>query len=183
MRKLRFVVVTLALISVLVLSAFQPAAASQSGGSGSLTVDCAAMEAGTPQQQERAQTICARSKGSVSPNDIDYGNCGSFSFWLFNNADGSAEFYVHVESSLAPISGGYWNANWFNWTINYGTWTNGTIFPDSPGSYDGTSTQAVYTGDGYVTASVAGDGSSEVDLVDGTVCDLMYNSDSVTVTG
>lgn len=155
--------------------------ASQGGGSGSLTRDCAAMEAGNALQQARAREACPSGQGSLSPNDVVYGNCGEFTFWLFNGGDGFATFYLDVYSYLGPVTGGYWTGDWHNWDEEYYGWTEGYFTPVGDG-WEAKSEELAATSPGYVTAVVVGDSASQVYLADDTVCDLNFNSDYVTVS-
>lgn len=122
-----------------------------------------------------AHNYCTESNGAVSPNDVQYGNCGDDFIWVWDDAsDGHADIQYGFDSSKG--------------TVIYRSLAIGYAGDRSSGAFHDTGTMAssslnhvhlrVYFGVGEATAGLGG----SVTLWWGASCELMYASDTTYAT-
>lgn len=171
-----FILVTaILMVSVALLpTAIRAQGADASGGvTVPMTIDCAAMQSGTPQQQARAKQICDSADG-VSPNNVAYGNCGTSTIWVWNDGAGHADIYAAVHSTKGPIVYLSYYIHWDN--VDNG-WSGGISDSAWPWSSDWSRTANPYTAEGWVQAWMSG----EVQTAWGYDCAINYPWDSAQI--
>lgn len=176
----RFMVIALIMTALSVTGEATPrlAQAQDSGASYGVTVplsiDCAAMQAGTADQQARAREVCGSSEGEMSPNSVVYGTCGSSTLWVWNDGAGHAGIYGAAHSTQGPIVYISFGINWTNVDTGASGYFSGSNWPWSS---DWSTYRTPYTGAGYVQAWMSG----QVQTALGYVCNINYPWDAAQI--
>ena len=145
-----------------------------------MTVDCQQTLA-TAKGRATAKRLhlCGQSTGGVQPNNTVYGACGSTTLTLSDGGAGEVNFYEDAISNSGTIDYVAYNVGWTNFTTGVGGNASGT--GSSPSTY-WYHNDHIYTGHGYISASMSG----QATLSNGLQCvfgDANGNlaSDSITV--
>jgi hypothetical protein len=145
---------------------------------GTMTLNCTALDA-AKRRYAVDHHYCppvsdAEKAGSIGPQNVVYGNCGSSWLWIFNRNLGTADFWVGADSSQGAIMEISWNVGWSNRRNG-----SGGGFGDAnwPWASHWENTSRRFTDWGVVDGALTGTAI----LVWGATCDIALPTDTEVV--